>query len=171
MPSFFFGYLNRITVQTFFFAESNKAEMLKHHQCLWWFLLLFSIGIMIPYLEGVVINKKNDHQVIKTKTYMTPFFTLKPGHVVERFFYNTNFPEGHIAIKSFDVEVVDEEDNPIPLFETYLHHWGILRYYYYCYCFIYCLYHFSLSFLGNRIFLNITHYCWSGTSLLWITLL
>uniref|UniRef100_A0A0A0K2U1 Stress up-regulated Nod 19 protein n=1 Tax=Cucumis sativus TaxID=3659 RepID=A0A0A0K2U1_CUCSA len=103
--------------------------MLKHHQCLWWFLLLFSIGIMIPYLEGVVINKKNDHQVIKTKTYMTPFFTLKPGHVVERFFYNTNFPEGHIAIKSFDVEVVDEEDNPIPLFETYLHHWGITRYY------------------------------------------
>lgn len=83
---------------------------------------------MIPYLEGVVINNK--YQVIKTKTYMTPLFTLKPGSVVERFYYNTNFPKGRIAIKSFDVEVVDEAANPISLFQTYLHHWGILRYYY-----------------------------------------
>lgn len=82
---------------------------------------------MIPYLEGVVINNK--YQVIKTKTYMTPLFTLKPGSVVERFYYNTNFPKGRIAIKSFDVEVVDEAANPISLFQTYLHHWGILRYY------------------------------------------
>ncbi|KAA0031399.1 hypothetical protein IC582_000175 [Cucumis melo] len=105
--------------------------MLKHHQCFRWLLLFSSVGIMIPYLEGVVTNKKNDdHQVIiKTKTYRTPLFTLKPGYVVERFFYNTNFPKGHIAMKSFDVEVVDEEANPIPLFETYLHHWGITRYY------------------------------------------
>lgn len=134
--------------------------MLKHHQCFRWLLLFSSVGIMIPYLEGVVTNKKNDdHQVIiKTKTYRTPLFTLKPGYVVERFFYNTNFPKGHIAMKSFDVEVVDEEANPIPLFETYLHHWGITRYYCYCYYFIYCFYHFSLPFLGNRTFLNMTHY-------------
>jgi len=31
------------------------------------------------------------------------------------------FPKGHIGVKSFDVELVDEEGNPIPSYETYIH--------------------------------------------------
>ncbi|KAF3614991.1 putative beta-1,4-xylosyltransferase IRX10L-like [Capsicum annuum] len=37
--------------------------------------------------------------------------------------------DGHIALKSFDAEVVDEAGYSVPLHETYLHHWVVLRYY------------------------------------------
>ena len=33
-----------------------------------------------------------------------------------------DFRKGHIGIKSFDVEVVDEDGNFVPLYEAYLHH-------------------------------------------------
>ncbi|MCI06302.1 stress up-regulated Nod 19 protein, partial [Trifolium medium] len=36
---------------------------------------------------------------------------------------------GHVAIKSFNAEVVDEAGTPVPLHETYLHHWLVVRYY------------------------------------------
>jgi hypothetical protein len=39
------------------------------------------------------------------------------------------FPQGHIAIKSFDAELVDEKGVSVPLHETYLHHWLVEPYY------------------------------------------
>ncbi|XP_047169494.1 uncharacterized protein LOC124838031 [Vigna umbellata] len=38
------------------------------------------------------------------------------------------FPKGHIGVKSFDVELVDQEGNSIPSYETYLHHWFAVKY-------------------------------------------
>ncbi|KAK8990755.1 hypothetical protein V6N11_028716 [Hibiscus sabdariffa] len=36
---------------------------------------------------------------------------------------------GHIALKDLHAELVDEGGNPIPLYETYLHHWVVIKYY------------------------------------------
>uniref|UniRef100_A0A9I9DFQ8 Stress up-regulated Nod 19 protein n=1 Tax=Cucumis melo TaxID=3656 RepID=A0A9I9DFQ8_CUCME len=85
---------------------------------------------MISCSEAVGINNNNPmNMVIKTQTFSSPSFTTTPGLVIEKFFYNINFPKSHIAIKSFDVEVVDESGNQVPLPQTYLHHWALVRYY------------------------------------------
>lgn len=36
--------------------------------------------------------------------------------------------KGHVGIKSFDVELVDQEGNFISLYETYLYHWFAIKY-------------------------------------------
>ncbi|CAH9082919.1 unnamed protein product [Cuscuta europaea] len=66
---------------------------------------------------------------LKTATFRSPAFELEPGSVVNKYYYNLGFPKGHIAVKAFDAEVVDEAGNSIPLHETYLHHWLVGRYY------------------------------------------
>ncbi|KAM1185845.1 uncharacterized protein LOC126599842 isoform X1 [Malus sylvestris] len=65
----------------------------------------------------------------RTSVFVSPKFVLEPGSVADKNYYDVNFPRGHIAIKSFNGEVIDEEGNPIPLHETYLHHWVVGKYY------------------------------------------
>lgn len=65
---------------------------------------------------------------IKTKVFLSPKIELQPGSVSNKFYYGIDFPRGHIAIKSFDAEVIDEKGNSIPLHETYLHHWIVVRF-------------------------------------------
>lgn len=45
-----------------------------------------------------------------------------------RFFYEVEFPRGHIGLKGLNAEIVDEELNPVPLYEAYIHHWVMVRY-------------------------------------------
>ncbi|PWA69540.1 Stress up-regulated Nod 19 [Artemisia annua] len=66
---------------------------------------------------------------VKSKVYLSPVITQRPGSVSNKMYYDIEFPKGHIAIKSFDAEVVDESGNPVSLQETYLHHWIAVRYY------------------------------------------
>lgn len=66
---------------------------------------------------------------VKTDVFLSPKFVLEPGSVSEKYYYGVDFPKGHIAIKSFNAEVIDERGNSIPLHETYLHHWLVVRYY------------------------------------------
>ncbi|MQL84029.1 hypothetical protein Taro_016530 [Colocasia esculenta] len=66
---------------------------------------------------------------LRTSVFLSPPFILEPGSVVNQFYRDIDFPRGHIALKSLDAEVVDEAGNSIPLHETYLHHWLIVRYY------------------------------------------
>ena len=92
--------------------------------------LVLVMMTMILCLEAVGTNNNYPmNMVIKTQTFSSPSFTITPGLVIEKFFYNINFPKSHIAIKSFHVEVVDESGNQIPLSQTYLHHWELMRYY------------------------------------------
>jgi len=42
--------------------------------------------------------------------------------------FDIDFPKGRIGIKSFDVEVVEEDGNSVPLYEAYLHHWFAVKY-------------------------------------------
>ncbi|CAJ2673272.1 unnamed protein product [Trifolium pratense] len=40
----------------------------------------------------------------------------------------SHFPTGHIGVKSFDVDIVDEQGNSVPLHETYFHHYFAIKY-------------------------------------------
>ncbi|KAM1739516.1 hypothetical protein FF1_015085 [Malus domestica] len=68
-------------------------------------------------------------RIVKTKTrtsvFVSPKFVLGPGSVADKYYYNIDFPRGHISIKSFNGEVIDKEGNLIPLHESYLHHWVV----------------------------------------------
>lgn len=66
---------------------------------------------------------------IKSATFRSPAFTLGPGQVQDKYYYGVPFPKGHIGIKGFDAEVVDEDGNSVPLSEIYLHHWVVVNYY------------------------------------------
>lgn len=92
-------------------------------------LLSFSILVLALSIPcSLSLRIKNG---IKTRSavFLSPEFELGPGSVEDRNYYNIDFPRGHIAIKRFDAEVVDEAGRPIPLHETYLHHWVLIRYY------------------------------------------
>eukprot|EP01018_Ginkgo_biloba_P017797 Gb_10107 [translate_table: standard] len=67
---------------------------------------------------------------IKSAVFRSPAFVLGPGQVQNKFYHGIDFPKGHIAIKGFDAEVIDEAGNSISLHETYLHHWVVARFYY-----------------------------------------
>ncbi|MFS7971316.1 putative stress up-regulated Nod 19 [Helianthus anomalus] len=66
---------------------------------------------------------------LKSMVYKSSKITLHPGSVSNKLYYEIEFPKGHIAIKSFNAEVVDEAGNPVSLQQTYLHHWIASRYY------------------------------------------
>ncbi|CAJ2677960.1 stress up-regulated Nod 19 protein [Trifolium pratense] len=98
-----------------------------------WFVLrdlVFSLAILLLLLGTSCSSSfvKTENK-IKSAAFLSPKFELEPGSVIEKYYYDIDFPKGHIAIKSFNAEVVDEAGNPIPLHETYLHHWVVERYY------------------------------------------
>ncbi|XP_027345497.1 uncharacterized protein LOC113857619 isoform X2 [Abrus precatorius] len=88
--------------------------------------LLFSLAILVLALGAF---GKTENSNIKTAVFLSPKFELGPGSVINGYYYDIDFPRGHIALKSFNAEVVDEAGNPIPLHETYLHHWVVGRFY------------------------------------------
>ncbi|XBJ20300.1 hypothetical protein VPH35_011153 [Triticum aestivum] len=55
---------------------------------------------------------------VKSKTFRSPPILLALGSVSNKYYYD-----------SFDAEVVDENGIPVPLHETYLHHWVAVPYY------------------------------------------
>lgn len=73
-------------------------------------------------LQGTAAEK------VHTQTFRSPGFTLGPGDVTDKYF-EVEMPKGFIAIRSFNAQVVDENGVPVPLSETYLHHWLLLEYY------------------------------------------
>jgi hypothetical protein len=92
--------------------------------------LVFSLAILL-LLSGTPCSSSfvKTENKIKSAAFLSPKFELEPGSVIEKYFYGIDFPKGHIAIKSFNAEVVDEAGNSVPLHETYLHHWLVERYY------------------------------------------
>ncbi|CAI0625742.1 unnamed protein product, partial [Linum tenue] len=65
---------------------------------------------------------------LKSATFLSSELVLAPGSLTNTLHYDVGFPTGHIGIKSFHVEPVDSSGRPIPLYETYLHHWDLFRY-------------------------------------------
>ncbi|KEH31353.1 stress up-regulated Nod 19 protein [Medicago truncatula] len=59
---------------------------------------------------------------IKSAVFLSPKFELGPGSVINRFYYYIDFPSDHIALKSFNAEVVDEdEDGSHMMLQNYDH--------------------------------------------------
>lgn len=81
------------------------------------------VVLMEPCAAGVANGK------LKSATFLSPKFVLGPGSVENKYYYDIDFPRGHIALKSFDAQVVDEDGIPVPLHHTYLHHWVVAKYY------------------------------------------
>ncbi|KAJ3681299.1 hypothetical protein LUZ60_015788 [Juncus effusus] len=90
---------------------------------------LVSVLLSLLLLCHTTTAFSSNHAGVKTETFLSPPFHLKPGSVANKFFFDIPFPKGHIFLKSFDAEVIDEHSNPVPLHETYLHHWVVERYY------------------------------------------
>ncbi|KAE8657173.1 (+)-neomenthol dehydrogenase-like [Hibiscus syriacus] len=91
----------------------------------WLLLVGILVALSVPYSQAFWGNENK----INTAVFLSPKFVLGPGSVEDRFYYNVDFPKGHIALKSFNAEVIDEAGNPVPLHETYLHHWVVARYF------------------------------------------
>ncbi|KAF7803918.1 stress up-regulated Nod 19 protein [Senna tora] len=92
--------------------------------------VLSSALVVLLVLLGTPLSHalRNTQNNIKEAVFFSPKFELKPGSVSNKYYYDIEFPRGHVAIKSFTGEVIDEEGNSIPLYETYLHHWLVFRY-------------------------------------------
>ncbi|CAA7035133.1 unnamed protein product [Microthlaspi erraticum] len=86
---------------------------------------LLVIALTISPSHGFLGTEKK----IKSAAFLSPKLEMNPGSVANSYFYDMDFPRGHIAVKSFDAEVVDEAGNSVPLHETYIHHWGVMPYY------------------------------------------
>lgn len=89
-------------------------------------LLLLLLGIVLSVQGSESMFMKENKE--KSAVFLSPNFVLGAGSVGNKWYYNIDFPRGHIAIKEFNAEVVDEFGNPVPLHETYLHHWVVIRY-------------------------------------------
>ncbi|XP_077251765.1 uncharacterized protein LOC143890989 [Tasmannia lanceolata] len=103
-----------------------NIRRMKH--CSHWWLLLSAIILSSIGVHASQTLLRNDNRV-KTSVFLSPQFVLGPGSVENKYYYNVDFPRGHIALKEFNAEVVDEAGNHIPLHETYLHHWVVERFY------------------------------------------
>ncbi|OAE33165.1 hypothetical protein AXG93_4773s1380 [Marchantia polymorpha subsp. ruderalis] len=60
------------------------------------------------------------------QTFRSPVISIGPGDVSEQYF-RTKMPPGHVGIKSFFGEMVEEDGTPVPVSELYLHHWLVVR--------------------------------------------
>lgn len=90
-------------------------------------LVVIALVLLGPHLPpSEALTPK---QGVRSKTFLSPPILLRPGDVADKFYYDIPFPRGHLALKSFNGEVVDERGAPVPLHETYLHHWVVQPYY------------------------------------------
>lgn len=93
-------------------------------------LWLLSLSILLSSSCRIASGRaEGEDSSVKTSVHLSPPIYLKHGLVQDKYYYDIPFPRGHIALKNFNAEVVDENGNPIPLHETYLHHWVVGRYY------------------------------------------
>ncbi|XP_061363340.1 uncharacterized protein LOC133306947 [Gastrolobium bilobum] len=90
-------------------------------------ILSLSILVLLPR-TAYSFQGKSSESNIKSATFVSEMFEVEPGLIAGKTFWDIEFPKGHIGVKSFDAELIDEDGNPVPLFETYLHHWFAIRY-------------------------------------------
>ncbi|KAK9103984.1 hypothetical protein Scep_020828 [Stephania cephalantha] len=88
-------------------------------------ILLLLVSSRLPPSQALPLNKKG----LNSAVFLSPKFVQGPGSVGDKFYYDVDFPRGHIFLKDFNAEVVDDEGNSVPLHETYLHHWLLVRYF------------------------------------------
>ncbi|TKY72388.1 Stress up-regulated Nod 19 [Spatholobus suberectus] len=88
-------------------------------------VLSWALLLLVSYSSPAMGKPENN---IKTAVFLSPKFELGPGSVANKYYFDVDFPRGHIALKSFNAEVVDEAGKSVPLQKTYLHHWVVAKY-------------------------------------------
>ncbi|KAH0900200.1 hypothetical protein HID58_049768 [Brassica napus] len=89
------------------------------------YLIISSLLLLL-----VALSISPSHSInIKSASFLSPKQVMTPGSVADPYLFDIDFPRGHIGLKGFDAEVVDQDGNPVPLHETYLHHWVVHPYY------------------------------------------
>lgn len=94
---------------------------------LWLALTIICMGTVQS--RTLINHRLSDGKTVKSAVFKSPAFILGPGEVQNKYYHGINFPRGHIALKGFDAEVVDEKGDSVPLNEVYLHHWLVERFY------------------------------------------
>ncbi|KAL1329321.1 hypothetical protein AAHE18_12G032500 [Arachis hypogaea] len=92
-------------------------------------VVILSFSIIVIQSSITFSRELEGPNHIKTTTFYTKTFVLEPGKVSRKTFFDVEFPRGHIGIKNLQAELVDEHGNSIPLYEAYLHHYFVLRYF------------------------------------------
>ncbi|XP_019093435.1 PREDICTED: uncharacterized protein LOC109129564 [Camelina sativa] len=89
------------------------------------FLVLALLVLTISPSQGFLGTETK----IKSEVFFSPKLVMSPGSVSNSYFFDIEFPRVHIGLKGFDAELVNEAGKPVPLHETYLHHWNVYPYY------------------------------------------
>ncbi|KAF7842438.1 stress up-regulated Nod 19 protein [Senna tora] len=89
--------------------------------------LLATILLLLLTSQSSCASKKT-HTHVNSVDFLSQKFEVEPGHVANMFYYDIEFPKGHIGIKSVKAEIVDEAGKSIPLYEAYVHHYIITKY-------------------------------------------
>lgn len=76
--------------------------------CLAILLFFFEVQSSQPHLSS--------ENGVKTGVFLSPKVELEPGSFANEYFYGIDFPRGHIAVKSFSADLIDEKGNPVPLY-------------------------------------------------------
>ncbi|CAA7395989.1 unnamed protein product [Spirodela intermedia] len=93
---------------------------------LWWLRVAVIVAMAV---HSSPVSTAAERAPLRSKVFHSPPFTLSPGSVEGKYYGDIGFPRGHIALKDFRAELVDEAGNPVPLHDAYIHHWLVVRYY------------------------------------------
>jgi len=79
---------------------------------------------LLLYVASFTVVTRGESEII-TQTYVSEFFELKNGHMIFTKTEKTpvDMPLGDYAITGFFGEIVDENNNSVPLSTVYTHHW------------------------------------------------
>ncbi|XP_016571502.2 uncharacterized protein LOC107869477 [Capsicum annuum] len=108
--------------------KSLLQELYQMLGCTVYHLLSLAVLLLLVPIDGNSQTETSTAGRIKSVVFHSPKFVLKPGSVANNFYYNIDLPKGHIAVKDFYAEVVDEAGHSVPLSQVYLHHWVVVRY-------------------------------------------
>jgi hypothetical protein len=64
---------------------------------------------------------------VRRETFRSPAMIFRPGDAKDKFFHG-EVPKGHIGVRDFFAEFVDEDGVSVPLHEVYLHHWVVAEF-------------------------------------------
>ncbi|KAK7350410.1 hypothetical protein VNO77_09022 [Canavalia gladiata] len=92
-------------------------------------VMMLSLSIIVLFSSTTYCVNLKSASHIKSTTFVSEYFEVGPGTIAAKTLLDIEFPKGHIGVKSFDAELVDEDGTSVPLYETYLHHWFAIRYF------------------------------------------
>ncbi|CAM6047578.1 unnamed protein product [Sphagnum compactum] len=84
------------------------------------------IGNGLPLLLLLLLGSLNP-SFVRRETFRSPAMIFRPGDAKDKFFAG-EVPKGHIGVRDFFAEFVDEDGVSVPLHEVYLHHWVMVEF-------------------------------------------